>query len=331
MANSQIRRRKKVVLTDNDLLVKDLMDEFITEKRADGRSEKTLESYRGSFDKYLNYFGENMKVGEITRSSVYQYKGYLVNLEELSIQSVNHYLREIRAFIYWCIDRTYIVEDNIKIELVKGQEEVIEVYTDEELEKLLRKPHNNESFAMWRDWAVVNWILGTGNRVGTIINVKIGDVHFGRKEILIRAQKNKKPSVIPLSTKLSSVLKTYIKKCLENEGDETYLFCNIYGEQLTGNALKHSLIVYNRKRGVERTSAHALRHTFAKQWVVNGGDVFRLQKLLGHSTLEMTRHYVNLFSADLKKDYEDFSPLDTITRGKGGSRKAKMKVQDEEK
>lgn len=327
MANSQIRKRKKVVLTDNELLVRDLMQEFLTEKHADGRSDKTLESYQGSFDKFLNYYSKEMKIGEITRSSVYQYKGYLVALEELSIQSVNHYLRDLRAFIYWCIDRTYISED-ITVELVKGQEEVIEVYTDEELEKLLVKPHNNESFAMWRDWAVVNWILATGNRVGTIINVKIGDVHFGRKEILIRAQKNKKPSIIPLSQKLSSVLKTYIKKCLESEGDETYLFCNIYGEQLTANALKHSLIVYNRKRGVDRTSAHALRHTFAKQWVTNGGDVFRLQKLLGHSTLEMTRHYVNLFSADLKKDYDDFSPLDTITRGQGGSKKAKMKVQN---
>ena len=99
MANSQIRKRKKVVLSDDELLVKDLMEDFITEKKADGRSEKTLESYRGSFNKFLNYFGENMTIGAITRNSMYKYKGHLVSLEELSVQSVNHYLREIRAFV----------------------------------------------------------------------------------------------------------------------------------------------------------------------------------------------------------------------------------------
>jgi integrase/recombinase XerD len=326
MASTTVRKKKKVALEDVDLLVSDLVEEFITEKKADGRSEKTIKSYRGSFSKMLQYFGNDWKIGDITRSTVYQYKGHLVSLEELSTSSINHYLRDFRTFIYWCKERAYIVDD-LKVELVKGQEEVIEVYTDEELDKLLTKPHSNESFAMWRDWAIVNWVLGTGNRLNTIINIKIGDVHFGRKEIVIRAQKNKKATVIPLSAKLSAVLKTYIRKCLSEMGDDDYLFCNIYGEKITADALKHSIAKYNNKRGVDRTSIHALRHTFAKQWVVNGGDVFRLQKLLGHSTLEMTRHYVNLFNADLKRDYEDFSPLDTITRGKGGSRKAMIVVE----
>lgn len=328
MADARVKKKKRVVAAlDEDLLVKDLIDEFLMEKKADGRSFKTIESYKGSFQKFLGSFDENMKIGEVNRETIYHYKGKLVSVEELSIASINHYLRDLRTFVNWCIDRRYIEESNIKIEMVKGQEEVIEVYTEEELQLLLAKPRSSESFAMWRDWAVINWILGTGNREGTIVNVKIGDVHFGRKEILIRAQKNKKPNIIPLSTKLASVLKVYIQKCLTEMGDEEYLFCNQYGEYLTPKALQQSIRKYNQKRGVERTSVHALRHTFAKNWVVNGGDVFRLQKLLGHSTLEMTRHYVNLFSADLKKDYEDFSPLDTLTRGSGGSRKAKMKVE----
>lgn len=328
MANSTVRKRKKVVATlDTDLLVRDIVEEFITEKKADGRSYKTIESYRGSFSKFLNYFGNDLTIGEVTRQTIYQYKGHLVSVEELSTASINHYLRDLRTFIHWCEERTYL-QENIKIDMVKGQEEIIDVFTEEELQKLLTRPHQGDSFVTWRDWASVNWILGTGNRVSTITNVRIGDIHFGRKEIVIREQKNKKASIIPLSAKLSSVLKTYIKKCLSEMGDEDFLFCNQYGEQLTPKALQQSIRRYNLRRGVERTSPHALRHTFAKNWVVNGGDVFRLQKILGHSTLEMTRHYVNLFSIDLKKDYEDFSPLDTLTRGKGGSRKAKMKVDN---
>ena len=96
--------------------------------------------------------------------------------------------------------------------------------------------------------------------------------------------------------------------------DSDYLFCNIGAEKLTTNALKHSLRDYNLARGVTKTSAHALRHTFAKNWILNTGDVFRLQKLLGHSTLEMTRKYVNMFSEDLKDNFENYNPLDRLKR-----------------
>lgn len=326
MANGTVRKRKKVVAAlDEELKIVDVMEEFITEKKADGRSYKTIESYNNSFAKYLQYFGKEVTMASLTRSSLYQYKAHLIKVEELAIASINHYLRDLRTFVNWCDERHYLVE-TFKVEMVKGQQEVIEVYSEEELQLLLEKPRDTESFVDWRSWAIVNWILATGNRVSTIVNIKIGDIHFGREEIIIREQKNKKTSVIPLSKKLSSVLKTYIKKCLTEMGDDDYLFCNQYGEYLTARALETSIRRYNKKRGVDKTSSHALRHTFAKNWVTNGGDVFRLQKLLGHSTLEMTRHYVNLFNADLKKDYEDFSPLDNLARGQGGSKKAKMKV-----
>lgn len=328
MAKGTVRKRKKVVVAlDEDLNVVDIMEEFITEKKADGRSYKTIESYNNSFAKFLQYYGDDITIGQIDRSKIIQYKAHLQKVEELAIASINHYLRDLRTFINWCDERAYL-QEKIKVEMVKGQEEIIEVYEEEELQKLLERPREAESFVEWRSWAIVNWILATGSRVSTIVNIKIGDVHFGRSEIVIREQKNKKTSVIPLSNKLSSVLKTYIKKCgLTGMSDDKYLFCNQYEEQLTARALETSIRRYNKRRGVDKTSSHALRHTFAKNWVVNGGDVFRLQKLLGHSTLEMTRHYVNLFGADLKKNYEDFSPLDNLTRGRGGSKKVIMKTE----
>lgn len=83
---------------------------------------------------------------------------------------------------------------------------------------------------------------------------------------------------------------------------------------MTENALKLSIRDYNAARGVKKTSVHALRHTFAKLWIHNNGDVFRLQKMLGHSTLDMTRNYVNLFAVDLKEGFDEYSPLDRMVR-----------------
>ncbi|MCL2697847.1 MAG: tyrosine-type recombinase/integrase, partial [Oscillospiraceae bacterium] len=57
---------------------------------------------------------------------------------------------------------------------------------------------------------------------------------------------------------------------------------------------------YNRNRGVEKTSIHLFRHIFAKNWIMNGGDIFRLQKILGHSSLEMVKEYVSMLGVDIK-------------------------------
>ena len=66
---------------------------------------------------------------------------------------------------------------------------------------------------------------------------------------------------------------------------------------------------YNKKRGVERTGMHRFRHTFAKQWVLMGGNVVSLQKILGHSSLEITQNYLNLLVTDVAKDVEEFNIL----------------------
>ena len=316
--------RRLKVKQDNEFMVEELMENFIAEKKAEGRSGQTLESYKNSFKKFFFCFEKTMSSKEINKGMVLHYKNFLNKGEDLHLASINHYLRDLRTFVNWCYDNGYISE-KVDIAMVKGQEAIIEVYTEEEVKKLLEQPKKNASFVEWRTWAIVNWILATGNRIETIVNIKIGDVHFGRDEIIIREQKNKKAAAIPLASGLKRALRTYISKCRASASDEKYLFCNIEDEQLTTKALQSALYDYNRSRGVDKTSAHALRHTFAKMYIMNGGDTFRLQKILGHSQLEMTRHYVNLFGSDLKKGYDDFVPLNNLQEPKG-KKKQTVKV-----
>lgn len=78
-------------------------------------------------------------------------------------------------------------------------------------------------------------------------------------------------------------------------------------------ALQHTIMRYNKARGVQKTSIHMFRHTFARMYLVEcGGDALKLQKLLGHTTLQMTQHYVRLFDTDLVKDFQDHSPLEAL-------------------
>ena len=310
MAKIQKKRLKKK--DHSEQLVYFLVDEFLDHKRSDGRSEKTLKSYKASLDKFFNYVGKDITIEDFDINLIYKYKNHLNKEREneaLSKDSVNHYLRDLRTFTNWLYDNDYMAQ-KVKIELVKGQDKPIDTYTDEEIDRLIQKPDkNNNSYSEWRTWAIVCFILGTGQRIGTVVNVTMGDIHFGRKEIVIREQKNKKANIIPLDKALAKNLKIFIDNWRSDATDNEYLFCNIEGEKLTVNALQNALRKYNLKRGVENTSAHKLRHTYARLYIMAGGDQFRLQKILGHSSLEMTRHYVNLFSADLKQDYDDLSPL----------------------
>ena len=76
----------------------------------------------------------------------------------------------------------------------------------------------------------------------------------------------------------------------------------------------HSVGKYMKSRGIKKTTVHGLRHTFALGWVRNNGNMFALQKILGHSTLDMTKKYVRLFAEDIKVDFELYNPLDTAKR-----------------
>ena len=128
---------------------------------------------------------------------------------------------------------------------------------------------------------------------------------------MYRHTKNKKSQVIPLCSSMVIILKEYL---YYREGAANdYLFCKEDGDQMSDDALKSAIRRYNKRRGVHKSSIHLFRHTYAKKYLLDcDGNAFSLQRLLGHSTLEMTRHYCNIYNVDLVKNYDDFSPLQKL-------------------
>jgi integrase/recombinase XerD len=306
-------------------------DEFIVEKEAKNISQPTLVNYKYSFTTFCNFhnFDEETPISEISPNHFYKWIN-TIKLQGVSHNSINHYLRDVRCFFYWCMnkDRLYI-DKPFKIEMIRGQEETVKHYTDEEIERMLEKPKRSEDFVVWRTYAIVNWVLATGSRAATICDVQIGDVDFKRKEIMFRHTKNKKAQIIPLSSSLATVLKEYMKLWRFDCHEDEWLFPNIGEGKLTTNAIRKGYVKYCNSRGVDKTNIHGLRHNFAKRWLENGGNMFKLQKILGHSTLDMTRRYVRLFAEDIKDDFDEFSPLDTFKKGQKRTKTIK-KTDDEE-
>ena len=282
---------------------------YIKHCKVKNLSPQTIITYERECNYFISWYGEDESIRNVNQEVI---EDYTVHIQSLNISQtyVCTKIRQLRAFLYFCMERDYL--SSFKIIMPKADEVIKEPYTDKELEKLLKKPAGT-NWTEWRNWAMVNYFVATGNRLTTAINVKITDLDFENNLIRLRVLKNRRQQLIPMSNGLKKVLQTYLSlwDCSEVE----YLFPEYEGNQFTRQGAYTALKGYNISRGVTKTSIHLYRHTYAKNYIVAGGDCTYLQRLLGHSTLTMTNHYINLYATDLQKNYDKFNPLDNILSG----------------
>ena len=309
-----IRTLMKRNTEESNLSLSNAFDKYISEKEiVHGLAEATINAYKGSCLKFVDFIGANTDCQSINIDVVSDWIKEMKSTELKNI-SINHYLRGVRTFLYWCMEKRYIAPE-YKINLLKCQEEPLKTYTEDEQIELIAKPKNPNDFTECRTHTIVNFVLDSGARLSTIINIRMQDVNINYREIVLAHTKNKKQHVLPMSKAFVNVLSQYIREWRSDAKASDFLFCNIGGEKLAPNALKISFRRYCRRRGVNKTSLHGLRHSFATGYIKNNGNTFALQKILGHSTLDMTRKYVSLVSEDIKNDYDSFSPLALHKKG----------------
>ena len=285
--------------------IEETFSDFIISKKTKGLAEKTLQSYQSQFQAVARHMDVKMDIAMLQKADL---DAMIISMRDASLSpnSINSYTRTLKSFFSWCNEQGIT---RLNIPLYKAEETVKETYSDLELSALLKKPDiRKATFAEYRDWVIINFLLNCGSRAATVRAIQIRDVDLDGGMVFYRHTNNGKAQVIPLCSAMVSILREYLR----HRGGEAadYLFCTETGSQLTENGLRQSIARYNTRRGVQKTSIHLFRHTFARKYLIDcGGDAFTLQKLLGHSTLAMTKHYCTIFDADLTKNYDNFSPL----------------------
>lgn len=151
-------------------------------------------------------------------------------------------------------------------------------------------------------------LFSTGIRQHSLIELKVKDIDFDNLILNVRVTKTRKPLLIPLNVSMINILKSFLVHRQFIDIDD-WLFCNVYGKKLTKSTSYHMLYEHNHRQGVTTTGLHRYRHTFAKQWILNGGSVVTLSKLLGHSNLNTTQNYINLLVSDISKQVEQIDLL----------------------
>ena len=276
------------------------------------------------YGKSARQIGASMpvKVLELENITAF-YRDYLLN-RGLSEQTVISSLRNLRAIIYFAQEEKWIKKFSIKIRDSKPP--LKPLFTDAEIQRLKKKPKiTKDTFVEYRSWVMIQYLSATGNRISSVLALNVGDIDFENNIIMVNVQKNREPKPMPLIYDIRKILKEYIYRTRTDvtTGIPCYrepLFCNQDGNRLSYTGARDAMQDYFKERGVVWTGFHKFRHSYAANWIMDGGNPFLLKEQLGHSSLAMTNRYANIYGMATKDEAEKHSLSSKFRDNRRGNR-----------
>lgn len=299
--------RKLQMQTTNSITFEEGCNKYLDNCRQRNLRQGTINHYKQSYTQFYKFFEPEIPIEQINEKAYNNYVLYLRRTLHNDV-SINSYLRDLITTLHFLMNEGYVAP--FKMQAIKVDKSNVETYTDDELKILLSKPNIKKcSFTEYQCWVMTNFLFCTGVRQRSLMFIQVKDVDFDNNVVYVNVTKNRKPLIVPLNSTMINILTEYLKY-RQHKSKEDYLFCNVFGQQLVKSTSYRMLYEYNKKRGVETTGIHRYRHTFAKHWVLNGGNVVSLSRLLGHSSLEITQNYINLLVSDVAKQVNEINLLD---------------------
>ena len=311
-STTDIREKLKSTQVCDDFDVS--LSDFLRDARIRNLSEHTLKYYRNELTAFRGIL-ESQNVStrpdrvttEIIRTNL------ILHMMDAGAKetSINTRLRAVRSFFNY-LTKEGMLEENPAddLKLIKAKKEIIETFSREQVRDLLRQP-DQSTFTGYRDYTILLLLLETGVRVRELIEITMADIRWEDGQIRING-KGYKERLVPIQMTMRKQLRKYI--AIRGTASNDSLFVTIDNTPITVRQVQNRITKYGRMANIKnvRCSPHTFRHTFAKMSVQNGADVFSLQKILGHTSLEMVRNYVNLFSSDVMDAHKRFSPIEKL-------------------
>ncbi|MBP1905491.1 integrase/recombinase XerD [Paenibacillus turicensis] len=225
--------------------------------------------------------------------------------------TMNKYIRGWRAFFNFLRAEGHITDSPFDtIREIKSEKKIIQTFTEDQIKKLMSVPNRN-TFTGFRDAVIMLLMLDTGLRLEEVEGIRIDNIYWKERQIKVRGKGNKE-RLVPFSPKLDEQLREYVahRGLLEHD----FVFVNIDNKPFKRRGIQQAIKNIGAEAGIKgvRVSPHTFRHTFSKMYIMQGGDAFSLQKILGHTSLDVVRIYVNLFGVDLSGQHTKYSPLNNL-------------------
>ncbi|HAN09487.1 MAG TPA: integrase [Clostridiales bacterium] len=286
---------------------------FILYMKEQFKVEKAEEIETGHIRQYIKYLkergkytiwssNENVKTNNPTGRTDYK--------KEISPATINNYIRNIKVFINFLYEENEILNNPVKrIEYVKAERKMKATITSDEFKQLI-KAFDNTKFYEYRNQIVTILLLDTGCRLGECLALMVEDIDLMNRVVTLKRNvKNNKPRNVYFSFKTASKLRrwmNYKDRYVQSE----LLFPTNRGTHILVTSFEKQLKDTGRRVGLE-VHPHQLRNNFARYYMLNGGDIYTLSKILGHSSIQVTETcYMDLTNDEIRKKYIKHSPLE---------------------
>lgn len=232
--------------------------------------------------------------------------------EGLSLRTVNCNLCIYKEFFKFLYEEGLAASDiGMGLKPFKLQPSMAHTFTDENLQHLFALP-NRSTFTGFRNYVMMLTLLDTGIRLKELANLQIQDVLMEEDSLRILQGKGRKSRLVPIQCFAMNALKQYIQE--RGALGHNSLWVTLENEPFQTGGIRIMISRYCAAASIQdvQCSCHTFRHTFAKKYVMNGGDIFTLKSILGHERIETTEMYVELFTRDLNIQHEKFSPIEHL-------------------
>lgn len=332
MAKFQFRNR---TTTRSKIELGKCIEKFLDVKKLEKRSPKTLQTYAQTLNKFREWV-EAQGNPDIDTDLIRDYVRYMTEEKSkwddhptnqtqgvgVSPRTINNIIRNLRVFFNFLVSERMISDNpaaNVKYQ--EEQNDTFEIFTDEDVLSLLSAP-NKITYTGYRDYVMMLVLLDTGLRIGELTSIKIGDINFDNRCIVVNAEiaKTNKTRTVPISLITAKELTKLIEYVRVDSDD--YVFLTQFGERYMADTFAKMLKKYGKKAGISgaRISPHTFRNYMAVKFLKTNGDPFTLMRILGHKDFAMTNRYVKYSNVDISEQFDKASPVMNLI-DKGNSRK----------
>lgn len=315
-----IRRRKNSLTIDSTATVQksftfeELITLFSIDRQLKNCTPRTIQFYEENLYYLQKVYEIKGNLLDVTLINPNHLKliviGYMMD-KGLSSYTINGRLKTYKVFFKFLAQEGYREEDiSAAIPLIKTEQKMIPSFSKQQVLELLNQPNRN-TFVGLRDYTMMMLLLETGIRIQELLSLQIQDVIFSENELRVMG-KGRKARRVPFQKTCANVLKMYLRE--RGELQTNVLFVTLDNRPIHPRTVQENIHEYGKIAKISgvRVSPHTFRHSMAKFYLLNGGDAFSLQKILGHSSLDMVKLYVNLFRSDIQEQHRKHSPVENI-------------------
>ncbi|MFC1846805.1 tyrosine-type recombinase/integrase [Chloroflexota bacterium] len=295
--------------------------------RAEGRSERTVEWITSAARYFGRFLGERAAdistidatclrqfILTLRKQPVFTYHpGNMARDRTISMETIACYVRAVKSLFSFLFREEYLADNPMaKVRTPKAPLKEMPVMSVDEIERLIAQA-DKKTFNGYRNYTMMLAMLDTGIRVSEMCNLTTDDVRLEDGFFRIMG-KGGRERFVPFGLKLTKVLLKYQLNCRPKNMAGNYYFTTKDGSRLNRNRVAKIIRDYRVQAGLsgKRVSPHTFRSTKAVLFLRNGGDPFSLQKILGHSTLTMTRRYSAIADTDVKAAHMKFGVVDRL-------------------